>query len=155
MAKTQAEVFTAPLRLKSHADFSRVRRGKIARSCGLLLQAMPRPQALLDARPRFGFTVSRRCGGAVARNRIRRRLKEALRLLKPLPAQPGHDYVIVARPEALKIAFPALQAALLQAFRRIITQKGNRAVSIVPSGTAGHGTVRPDPQESTGRTSKR
>ena len=54
-----------------------------------------------DAPPRFGFTVTKQFGGAVQRNLIRRRLKEALRLLKPLPARPGHDYVILARPEAL------------------------------------------------------
>src|SRR5262245_13912343 len=40
------------------------------------------------AQPRFGFTVTKRCGGAVRRNRIRRRLKEALRLVDPLPARP-------------------------------------------------------------------
>jgi ribonuclease P protein component len=71
-----------------------------------------------DLQPRFGFTVSERCGGAVRRNRIRRRLKEALRLLNPLPARSSYDYVIVARPEALGMGFPALQAQLRRAFGR-------------------------------------
>lgn len=155
MAKTQAKVCAAPLRLKSHADYTRVRRGTSARSRGLVLQAMPRPQAPLDAQPRFGFTVSRRCGGAVQRNRIRRRLKEALRLLKPLPAQPGHDYVIVARPEAQSIAFPALQAALLHAFHGILAQKGNGAGRATAGGGGGSGTDKPDARDSAGRTSKR
>jgi len=71
-----------------------------------------------DAQPRFGFTVSKRCGGAVRRNRIRRRLKEALRLVDPLPGRLGYDYVIVARPEALGMAFSVLQAELARALVR-------------------------------------
>jgi ribonuclease P protein component len=68
--------------------------------------------------PRFGFTVTKKLGGAVLRNRIRRRLKEALRRLDPLPARPAHDYVILARPEALDMAFSALQAELARALKQ-------------------------------------
>ena len=71
------------------------------------------------AAPRFGFTVTKQSGGAVERNRIRRRLKEALRLLDPLPARPGHDYVILARPEALGMPFLALQGELIRALGKI------------------------------------
>jgi ribonuclease P protein component len=77
--------------------------------------------------PRFGFTVNKRCGGAVRRNRIRRRLKEALRLLNPLPARLGYDYVIVARPDALDMGFPALQAELRRAFGRAGTLNSPKA----------------------------
>ena len=76
-----------------------------------------------EAQPRFGFTVTKQSGGAVQRNRIRRRLKEALRLLSPLPARPGHDYVILARPEALSMPFLGLQAELLRAFDKIGARK--------------------------------
>jgi ribonuclease P protein component len=72
-----------------------------------------------SAAPRFGFTVTKQSGGAVQRNRIRRRLKEALRLLNPLPARPGHDYVILARPEALGMPFLALQRELSRALGKI------------------------------------
>ncbi len=75
------------------------------------------------AAPRFGFTVTKQSGGAVRRNRIRRRLKEALRLLNPLPARPGHDYVILARPEALGMPFLALQGELIRALGKIATRK--------------------------------
>jgi ribonuclease P protein component len=75
------------------------------------------------AAPRFGFTVTKQSGGAVQRNRIRRRLKEALRLLNPLPAQPGHDYVILARPEALGMPFLALQGELIRALGKIDARK--------------------------------
>ena len=77
----------------------------------------------VDAPPRFGFTVTKQSGGAVRRNRIRRRLKEALRLLKPLPARPGHDYVILARPEALGISFRILQSELMRALEKIDIRK--------------------------------
>jgi ribonuclease P protein component len=76
-----------------------------------------------EAQPRFGFTVTKQSGGAVRRNRIRRRLKEALRLLNPLPARPGHDYVILARPEALGMPFLALQGELMKALGKIAARK--------------------------------
>ncbi|MGI8841321.1 MAG: ribonuclease P protein component [Caulobacteraceae bacterium] len=46
---------------------------------------------------RIGFTASRRVGGAVARNRAKRRLRETARLLAPLHARAGRDYVFIAR----------------------------------------------------------
>jgi ribonuclease P protein component len=46
---------------------------------------------------RLGFTATRRIGGAVVRNRAKRRLREAARLLAPLHASPGCDYVFIAR----------------------------------------------------------
>ena len=76
-----------------------------------------------EAQPRFGFTVTKQSGGAVQRNRIRRRLKEALRLLNPLPARPGHDYVILARPEALRMPFLDLQGELIRALGKIAARK--------------------------------
>jgi ribonuclease P protein component len=81
-----------------------------------------------EAQPRFGFTVTKQSGGAVQRNRIRRRLKEALRLLSPLPARPGHDYVILARPEALSMPFPALQGELIRALGKICTRKNSPSI---------------------------
>ncbi len=80
------------------------------------------------AAPRFGFTVTKQSGGAVERNRIRRRLKEALRLLDPLPARPGHDYVILARPEALGMPFLALQGELIRALGKIDARKNQPAI---------------------------
>jgi ribonuclease P protein component len=76
-----------------------------------------------EAQPRFGFTVTKQSGGAVRRNRIRRRLKEALRLLNPLPARPGHDYVILARPEALSMPFLDLQGELIRALGKIAARE--------------------------------
>ncbi|MCI0466342.1 MAG: ribonuclease P protein component [Beijerinckiaceae bacterium] len=120
MEGTHVNAPAAALRLRRRADFLHAAKGKRIHARGLTLQAAPR-LALCEAakaQSRFGFTVSKKCGGAVRRNRIRRRLREALRRLTPLPGEPGHDYVIVARPEALAMAFPALEAELLRAFGR-------------------------------------
>ena len=46
---------------------------------------------------RLGFTATRKVGGAVVRNRCKRRLREAARLLAPLHGRPGCDYVFIAR----------------------------------------------------------
>jgi ribonuclease P protein component len=46
---------------------------------------------------RIGFTATRKIGGAVVRNRVKRRLREAARILAPFHAKPGCDYVFIAR----------------------------------------------------------
>jgi ribonuclease P protein component len=50
-----------------------------------------------DRSIRIGFTATRRIGGAVVRNRAKRRLREAARLLAPAHCMPGCDYVLIAR----------------------------------------------------------
>jgi ribonuclease P protein component len=114
--------------LKRRADFLGAAKGKRLHAKGFLLQAAPRqdgdgpaghPQG--QSAPRFGFTVTKKIGGAVLRNRIRRRLKEALRLIEPLPGRPSHDYVILARPEAAGMPFSALQAEIVRALGKIET----------------------------------
>jgi ribonuclease P protein component len=109
----------APLaRLKKRAEFLHVAgKGRRWTTPGLILQALP--QAAGDgASPRVGFTASRRVGMAVERNRARRRLKEAVRRLMTDHAAPG-DYVVVARTETIKRAFPELLGDLETALRRL------------------------------------
>ncbi|MGO9004434.1 MAG: ribonuclease P protein component [Beijerinckiaceae bacterium] len=108
------------LKLTRRSDFLDAAKGKRFHSRSFSLQAVRRRRELpgedqAAAAPRFGFTVTKRIGGAVVRNRIRRRLKEALRLVPDLPERPGYDYVIVARPAALGQSFSALQDELTQA----------------------------------------
>ena len=65
--------------------------------------------------PRFGFTLTKKVGNAVVRNRARRRLREAVRLAPAdLPARLGHDYVIVGRLEAVRMPFKALGRELVR-----------------------------------------
>jgi ribonuclease P protein component len=106
-------------RLKKRAEFVNAGKGRRFHAASFSLQAVRRPADAVDAQPRFGFTVTKKLGSSVVRNRIRRRLKEALRVLPDLSARPGYDYVIVARQMALDQAFPALQEELARAFVEI------------------------------------
>ncbi len=85
----------APGRLRRRAEFLRVAgTGKRAAVHGLVLQALPRD----DREPaRLGFTVTRKVGNAVVRNRTRRRLKEAARLLLRERPVAGVDLVLIGR----------------------------------------------------------
>lgn len=67
-----------------------------------------RPRAEPFGPPRAGFTATKKLGGAVKRNRARRRLKEAVRLLLPLHGAPGADYVFIARARTAARPWPAL-----------------------------------------------
>lgn len=69
--------------------------------------------------PRFGFTVSKQIGGAVERNRVKRRLKAAVRDVLSEHARQDFDYVLIARRAALDVAFVSLVSDLVQALRRV------------------------------------
>jgi len=66
---------------------------------------------------RFGLSTGRKLGGAVVRNRVRRRLREALRAMAP-SFQPGWDVLIIARPPVIGADFQALASALQNLLRR-------------------------------------
>lgn len=67
--------------------------------------------------PRVGFTVTKKTGNAVQRNRVRRRLKEAVRVHAARDMQPGNDYVIVGRDDVLDAPFGQLAAELSRRIR--------------------------------------
>ena len=107
----------SPERLKKRADFVRAAKGARVNARAFALQARQRDGG--DAAgPRVGFTVTKKTGGSVERNRIRRRLREVVRLTEALPLRPDHDYVLVARREALSQDFKALRRDLEQALTR-------------------------------------
>ena len=64
---------------------------------------------------RVGFTASRKIGGAVARNRAKRRLRAVAAAVLPLCAHAGTDYVLVARRDTATRAFESLKSDLAQA----------------------------------------
>jgi ribonuclease P protein component len=122
-------------RLRRRAEFQRVSRGLRRAAEAFTLQAARR-EAGGEGPPgaRVGITVTRKVGGAVVRNRIRRRLKEALRAARPLEAEADHDYVLIARREALGRSFAALVGDVRQAFRAIQrSQKDIRRVAENPA----------------------
>ena len=117
--------------LKKRAEFLRLRGGARFATPSFVLETRPRmtPAATGSAAPadpapgsggpRFGFTVTKKLGGAVKRNRIRRRLKAAVCLVAPQLARPGHDYVIVARAAAFDRTFTELKKDLERALQRV------------------------------------
>jgi ribonuclease P protein component len=94
-------------RLSRSAEFERVyRQGRSRGNRFLVLYAFPRAEdapAVGDDGPRLGLSVSRRVGGAVDRNRVKRVLREAFWAeAERLPDT--SDYVVVARPDARELA---------------------------------------------------
>ncbi len=64
---------------------------------------------------RVGFTVSRKVGNAVARNRARRRLRAAVDRVMPTRARPGYDFVVIGRAGTLTRPFDSLVGDLTTA----------------------------------------
>ena len=96
-------------RLRTPAEFRRVREVAPRGIPHQLLVLHVAPNEL--ARSRVGITVSGRVGKAVVRNRVRRRLREALRLRLSQIA-PGNDLLITARPASAGATWPELCAAV-------------------------------------------
>ena len=115
-------------RLKRRAEFLRVagaRRKKV--TPGLILQAAESPAAQrAEGGFRVGFTASRRVGGAVVRNRARRRLRAAVAKAMPGRARPGHDYVVIARKETLRRRFADLVGDLETALDTVLAPRAGR-----------------------------
>ena len=111
---------TAIGRLKTRSEFLYVKGGTRFATPSLVLQARRRPMPGAATAPcaRFGFTATKSLGGAVVRNRARRRLKEAVRLHGPAHAAEGYDYVLIARGGTVQRPFTEvikdLQRALIK-----------------------------------------
>jgi ribonuclease P protein component len=118
---------TAIGRLKTRSEFLYVRDGARFVTPGLVLQARARGAVEADEPVvRFGFTASKRIGGAVQRNRARRRLKEAVRLAASQRAVEGYDYVLIAREGTLQRRFTELVKDLERALTKVHEPKRPR-----------------------------
>lgn len=103
-----------PLRLRSSADFARLRQsGRTLRHPLLTLSLAPNDLP----HNRYGFIVSKRVGGAVVRNRVRRRMRESVRLATPR-LLPGYDLVWIARNEIADQPYNTINEAVVELLRR-------------------------------------
>ncbi len=131
-------------RLSRSAEFERVyRQGRSTANRHLVLYTFPNPSA---QRPRLGLSVSRKVGGAVERNRVKRLLREAFARTEP-GLSPGQDIVVVARPEARELAeregLAGIDAALIELIDRArlrgvgVSTTAPAAGNSVPGASAG------------------
>ena len=117
--------FPKSARLLKHADFQHVyEQGRRQFSAHMTFFYLPRSEGAAQA-PRIGFTVSRALGGAVTRNRIRRRVREAVRRHLAGLA-PAVDVVINPKKSAMQADFTALENEVAAAFAAIGRAQGKR-----------------------------
>ena len=110
--------------MRRRADFLAARKGEKRGGRWFSLEVLDRE--LPDAPPRLGMTVTKKVGNAVLRNRIRRRLREAVRTEVARDMRPGHDYVIVARAEVARVPFGQLVDTLRERIARAPGDGGSR-----------------------------
>lgn len=103
--------------LTKRSEFLRAAKGRRFHTALFTIQAVIGEKP--DANPRFGLTVTAKAGNAVERNRMKRRLREALRLSARAKARPQTDYVIIGRRDILSAPFETLVRELDQGIERI------------------------------------
>jgi ribonuclease P protein component len=119
------------VRLRRRAQFQRV--AAVGRRCalpGLVLQVARRdPGASQGGAIGVGFTVSRKVGGAVTRNRARRRLKAIAHQVLPDCARADRDYVLIGRAGTVKRPYAALVNDLTVALQQLRAWRGEAATA--------------------------
>jgi ribonuclease P protein component len=108
-------------RLSRSAEFERVyRQGRSTANRHLVLYTFPNPSA---EHPRLGLSVSRKVGGAVERNRVKRLLREAFASAEG-GLRSGQDLVVVARPQAGELAEREGLAGVVAALTELLARAG-------------------------------
>lgn len=104
------------------ADFLAANRGKRQPMPGFVLLVRDRRDG--DATARLGITVTKKIGGAVVRNRMKRRFRALARELLPSHGIAGADHVLIGRDGGVERDYAALRAELEKALRRIAAGGG-------------------------------
>jgi ribonuclease P protein component len=102
--------------LKRRQDFLAAANALVCAKRGCVVQARNRED---EGEPRIGFTVTKKLGNAVMRNRIKRRLREAVRTASGLDLKHGHDYVFIGRAATAAREFGDLVRDIVTATQRL------------------------------------
>ncbi|MBA3730458.1 MAG: ribonuclease P protein component [Sphingomonas sp.] len=103
--------------LSKRADFLAANRGKRAPMPGFVLLVRPRGDA--DPLVRIGFTVTKKIGNAVVRNRMKRRFRALVRDVFPAHAVPGADHVLIGRSSGIERDYATLASELKRALAKL------------------------------------
>jgi len=113
------------VRLKRRADFLSAKKGARSHGRAFVLQCHDRQDS--DSQIRIGFTVTKKVGNSVERNRVRRRLREAVKGLILSPQWPsafaGKDIVIIARRIALTLPFSEISKDLQNSLHQLVAKR--------------------------------
>ena len=107
-------------RIQKRADFLACAKAPHCARGAVLVQARARDDSPIV---RAGFTATKRIGGAVERNRAKRRLREAARQILPDLARPGFDYVFIARGGVTTRPWPRLLDDMKSALLRLAADR--------------------------------
>jgi ribonuclease P protein component len=116
MAQSGKAKKNLPHMMRKRAEFLSARNGVRATAKALRCEA----QIVDENRdhPRIGFTVTKKNGNAVKRNRIKRRMRAAIQSAKNLKMRDGNNYVFIAKPNALTVPFVTLQSDIADLIRK-------------------------------------
>lgn len=103
--------------IRKRADFLRVQAAPRVGTETLVVHMLAN-DTLASGTARVGYTVTKRCGGAVERNRIKRRLRAAVRQILPKKGKEGTDYVLIGKPATCDAPFEHLTRDLAYALYR-------------------------------------
>ena len=118
--------FPKLLRLTRRPQFLAAAKGVSLARGAVLIQQLDRQDG--DPAIRLGFTATRKIGGAVVRNRAKRRLREAARALTPVHGRPGCDYVFIARSGTTERAWDRLLDDVKSTLTRLATPRASSHV---------------------------